>query len=462
MKFLSEKGFGLPSLMASAATASVLMLAVASASGFFAKSMRSVQLKGELEDLRTMVRTNLDCLATITDQETACENGDYVEGRRHDNTAFFAGSPGGTQFGNTQYGVRARCIGSGGHYVLAVEYDSANKDPFTQQEGWRKLFGGVPFDCGDIGADALPGVHFRNPNFLDVLEETAGGDITVTVTVYLTSPTDVDVIVPVTVSGTATPGTDYDNNFREVMPPNNPVDLAAGIIIPAGNTQYSFEFDIHSESGWNEVDEDIIFEIGDPTNAIRVVYEDYTVTIKNLLCNPALNPAGNIDLSAFDPSFELYDGNNSANIFENGYFLRINPSPTAHDGGQSVWFDDVHQQEIRFPSHMHPTHLPLNPCLDYTFSAWFQAVDLGGGSTVNDLTIEITAHFYNSGAGGYFKSSIALTTNVSAFNNWESIDYDFFVPSGADSAYIEIEARAASATNMDLFIDDLSLVSSHP
>lgn len=286
MKYLSNKGFGLPSVMASAATASALLLAVAGSSGLFTKSMRSLEMKGELEDLRTLVRTNLDCQVTIESQEAACQTGDFVEGRRKDNKFFFAGAANGTEFGRSKHHVRSRCVDNGGHYELAVEYNRESKDPLTKQErDWGDLFNGIPYECGAIGPkNILPGVFFKYPNFQEVMEPAAGNDDEiVTVIVYLTGAATVDVKVPIKITNGLGVSFNQDySGFRDSKGVSiTPADLDSGIIIPPGDTEYLFEFDVHPDMDWGESDEEIIFEIGDPENAKRVSSETHTVNILN-------------------------------------------------------------------------------------------------------------------------------------------------------------------------------------
>lgn len=168
------------------------------------------------------------------------------------------------------------------------------------------------------------------------------------------------------------------------------------------------------------------------------------------------NTAGFVNISDFDPSVESYNGDDSLNLSENGYILRINASAApVHEGLVSVWFQDVEQQEIRFPGNSHPLKIPIAPNATYVFHAWFYGIDVGGGATGNDMPIELSAVYYRG--TDFVDISATTTTYLSSFGTWLPLSFSFHVPSDVDHCYIAMKAKAAAAFNMDLYLDDFSL-----
>jgi hypothetical protein len=165
---------------------------------------------------------------------------------------------------------------------------------------------------------------------------------------------------------------------------------------------------------------------------------------------------GLLDIGALDPSFETYDGANSDVIFENGYTGRINASAAfAHDGALSVHFEDVEQQEIRFPNHLHPDKVPLTPGASYVLRVWAYGVDVGGSATTANVSVQLAAVLYDGAT--FVGVGPSMTENLTSFGQWEELEMTFTMPEGADRAYMGIEATAEVPINVDLYLDEISV-----
>jgi hypothetical protein len=143
--------------------------------------------------------------------------------------------------------------------------------------------------------DVAPTVYFTTQS--QSFNEAAG---VVPVTVRLSNIAGVDVMVPFSVSGSATEGSDYNLN---------PTRL---VTIPAGYQQVTIDISVNNDdqpNGTNvgEPDETIVLTLGNPINATRgTTYDVHIATIKAWTCPTTLNPS-------FDP------GNNSRLVWQFNY-----------------------------------------------------------------------------------------------------------------------------------------------
>jgi len=163
-----------------------------------------------------------------------------------------------------------------------------------------------------------------------------------------------------------------------------------------------------------------------------------------------------VDIDNLDPGFEAYTGGNSNNIFENGYIARINAaSSPVHGGSVSVQFQDVEQQEIRFPSHLHPTRVPVEPGNAYRFYVWAHGIDVGGGALTSQVPIEFFPVYYLQGA--FVGVAGSTTVNLTSFGTWQRLEFTFTAIQGVDNAYFSVLATAAVGLNVDLYLDDIAI-----
>lgn len=277
MKILSENGFGLASALASSAIVGVLMLAVASSSSLSIKSMRSVEMKGELEDIRNLVREGLDCSQTIKTQQAVCDSpgGGYVDVLDKNGEAIQA-------VGYSKYSVLSHCGKNGNSYVLNVKYNREAKDPLTGRKiteadssKWPHLFGDIPRICLVSELDGeLPSIHFLDDEDgnNDGIMEFAEGDEDITIKLALTAPTSLTVTAIIAMSGTATYGDDYVLAEPSLLIADNKIEINI-------ENETTAEFTFTVKDDYIVEDEDIVFTIETATNADITRWSELTINI---------------------------------------------------------------------------------------------------------------------------------------------------------------------------------------
>jgi methionine-rich copper-binding protein CopC len=116
-----------------------------------------------------------------------------------------------------------------------------------------------------VDDDAAPGVPTVQ---WTAAAQTVAEGVVAQVTAQLSAATTLDVTVPFTIGGTATPATDFTTNLAPLTP----------LTIPSGSTSASVTVNmIHA--GTPEPDETITFTMGAPTNATRGTTVVHTVMI---------------------------------------------------------------------------------------------------------------------------------------------------------------------------------------
>ena len=128
---------------------------------FFGSSIGTQEhiiVRGEVEDVRDLIRSSIDCDKTMINQVTACGTSQYIEIRKQDNTVLIPKiSPFGAMGGGVE--VRSKCSTGDGFYKLDMEYrrvanGAVIKDQMNgKMYDWAPLFANVPVSCPNVVAD---------------------------------------------------------------------------------------------------------------------------------------------------------------------------------------------------------------------------------------------------------------------------------------------------------------------
>ncbi len=125
---------------------------------FFASSIGTQEHiidRGEVEDVRALIRSSIDCTKTMLNQVSLCGTSQYIEIRKQDNTVLI---PKVSPFGVMGGGVEARstCSLGDGFYQLDMEYrrvvnGAVIKDPMNgKMYDWAPLFKSVKVACPKV------------------------------------------------------------------------------------------------------------------------------------------------------------------------------------------------------------------------------------------------------------------------------------------------------------------------
>jgi hypothetical protein len=129
---------------------------------FFGSSIGTQEhiiVRGEVEDVRDLIRSSIDCTKTMLNQAAACGTSQFIEIRKQDNTVLIPNvSPFGVMGGGVE--VRSKCSTGDGFYKLDMEYrrvanGAVIKDRMNgKMYDWAPLFESVPVSCPNIACMA--------------------------------------------------------------------------------------------------------------------------------------------------------------------------------------------------------------------------------------------------------------------------------------------------------------------
>lgn len=115
-----------------------------------------LKVRGEVEDVRDLIRSSIDCEKSLQNQTQLCDTNQYITIRKSDSSVLIGIPEPNTGFGlpnEDMVEVRAKCTHGDGFDTIEMEYRRTRngeviRDKLNKREyNWKNLFHAVPITC---------------------------------------------------------------------------------------------------------------------------------------------------------------------------------------------------------------------------------------------------------------------------------------------------------------------------